>query len=225
MTLPAAFAANNLFQKKDLTGLVPRGRCFVTDAWPLPRGGADVLACHGSHFAVIDDYTAVANNGARIASGHSPADPVDTEAFGFDQDGNRTYGCDGAWLDLEGLTLAGGEGLSFSWKFISDDDHPYNDFALFVAFAGHAGNVPDGAVGTLAMGGPLAQDRDPHTNTAGNTVWNIVTWRPPGGFSGTVRWLASNGMRLPQGSQPSAGSLVKRRARPPSLLLDCVEIV
>lgn len=226
MALPIAFAANNRFQKGDLTGLVSRGRCFVIGAWPLPDGGS-VLPCHGSHFAVIDDYTAVNDDGVRIASAHSGAAPADTEAFKFPQapSPTRTFGGDGAWLDLEDLSLAPGQGLLFSWKFISRESNPYNDFALFLTFPGVVRNVPDGATGTPALDEPLAQDIDPHTNTARNTVWNVVVWRPPAGFAGTVRWLASNGLRVHNSGQASSRSKARRRAFPPSLLLDCVEIV
>jgi hypothetical protein len=134
-----------------------------------------------------------------------------------DSDGRTTFGADGAWVDLNNLHIAAGERLVFFWKFISRPQGNFNDFAWFLAF-------PDGDLSKPPLhpvGVPLAQMSSSATNTLRNTNWNASTWQPPTGFTGTVRWLVSNGERR----KTRPGRQARRRfSNPSSLLLDAITI-
>ncbi len=225
-----------------------------------PNPSDEVKPACGSEFLVLDDHTAVDNQGVRTASTTlANAPPIDTRSIIFDDDeDNRTYGEDGACADLE-VVIADGEQLCFRWKFISDDQGLFNDFALVVAYPDSETPPPpqphnpdqspqppsllEGAVTLeptprIIMGSnwpanlePLAQKRSGVTNTNGSPNWQQpdFCWRPQGGFSGTVRWIVSNGMRLPRNrhdptkfNEPTPQSLPSRLAFPPTLLIDCV---
>lgn len=209
-----------------------------------PNAPDEVKPACGSEFLVLDDHTAVDNQGAREASAtlaNNP--PIDTRSITFDDDeDNRSYGEDGACADLD-VVIAGDEQLCFRWKFISDDQGLFNDFALVVAYPGTPPQTrpydptqpprpPSLLEGAEIVALPLAQKRSGTTNTNGNNEWQAdFCWRPQGGFSGTVRWIVCNGMRLPRNrhdptkfNEPTPQSLLSRLAFPPTLLIDCVRI-
>lgn len=221
MPLPDPFSTNARFQRGDFTGLRTAGICFTANAFPLPDSAGQVRPVHGDFLAVLDDWRACDDDGERIDSAGAPGvKPADTQAFEFaDPLGRRTYGADGAWVDLEDVTIAAGERLRFFWKFISPLQGRYNDFALFLAYPDGDVTAPRQPVRT-----PLAQMSDPARNTLFDTDWCVSVWEPLGGFTGTLRWLVSNGERRGANDRPPGPTARRRFSTPSTLLLDAIEI-
>lgn len=211
-----------------------------------PDAANEVKPACGSRFLVLDDHTAVKPLGEREPSTTLVNQPqIDTRSIIFDDDeDNRTYGEDGACTDVH-VVIAADEQFCFRWKFIADDQGVFNDFALVVAYPDsetpppplphnpdQSPQPPSLLEGAEIIALPLAQKRSGTTNTNDHPNWQAdFCWRPPGGFSGTVRWIVSNGMRLPRNrhdptkfNEPTPQSLPSRLAFPPTLLIDCVRI-
>lgn len=231
------------------------GPSGIVSSWALPGVGT-VEPCHRSDFIVIDDHTAHDAQGRRTVSSLSAAPAIDTRSLVVDDGTMRTFGIDGACVDID-MVIEPGQKLDFSWKFITRDGGSSggNDFAMVLAYGeGAPRPAPAPSIEEMLAGPPppidllqgldgrpainlhdpntparLAEGRDLQSNTANTLVWmRGRPWQPPGGFRGTVRWIASNGWRLRQGLHPATdneNSLLGQRAFPPSLLLDCVEIV
>jgi len=221
MPLPDSFTPNARFERGDLTGLRAAGICFVESQFPLPGDVQTVRPVHGKFLAVLDDWRACDDDGQRVDSVGAPGvQPADTRAFGFaDPRGHRTYGADGAWIELEDVEIRPGERLRFFWKFVSPPQGRYNDFALFLAYPEQRPDEPTHPVRT-----PLAEMLDPARNTRHDTDWHVSVWIPLDGFRGKLRWLVSNGERR-SGSAPPPGPGARRRfSNPSTLLLDAIEI-
>lgn len=206
------------------------GPVGIVPSWDIPGVGT-VLPCHPPDFIVIDDHTAHNNQGRRGASALSTVGPIDTRSLVFDDGNMRTFGIDGACVDMD-VVIDLGQQLDFSWKFITRDggSSGANDFAMILAYAGGAPRpAPAPALADMLAGPPpsidlmrdqagqpainihdpampprLAEGRDLRTNSASNLMWmRGAAWRPAGGFQGTVRWIVSNGWRLRKGLNPA----------------------
>ncbi len=205
---------NEHFENGDFQGYRTYGICQVAKCFTAFHEIHTFSPVSGSYFAVLDDPRSIDGDGARTAeaAGYPPAD---TGAWRItpDADGRTTLGKDGAILECRSVRITPGQALWFHWAFLRFDWSPANDFAVFAAYADDKVDQPSTYQAILAQSLELERQNRWYTD------WQAFSWRPQTPFSGTLRWIASNGIStsipLPR---PGAD------ARPSALLLDCITI-
>ncbi len=205
---------NAHFEQGDFRGYTTKGICQIAKQFSAFNESRVYLPVSGSYFAVLDDPRDIDGDGARTteAAAYPPADTTQW-SLTPDADGRTTLGSDGAILQCEAVTIEPGQALWFHWAFARFDWSPANDFAVFEAYADHALDQPPLYHVTLV------QSLELERQNRWSTEWQVYSWRPAMPFTGTVRWIVSNGLStsIPL---PRPGG----KARPSALLLDCVKI-
>ena len=235
---------NSYFQRGDFSGFSTCGRCSVATSFrPWAATGSAITPIRGSFLAIIDDPWAIdLTDGHRIdpATGQRlprPTDPdfdaakaaqdavagrgpVSTERIDYeyrDGDGRITVGADGAWLDCADVEIKPGERLWFHWRFCRFGSMPFNDFALFLAYADGDTSAPAVHRQILCDVWSLEESRP----SSLMSPWTVGVFAPAAGFKGALRWMASNGQSL---ARVRAKPSPKRFDRPSALLLDNLSI-
>ncbi len=211
MPLPTT---NSYFQDGTLQGFATEGIVRIVQSFDAIHGAHRYSPVRGAHFIVLDDPAKIDGDGARKPDQGDPK-PADTTRFTFppDADGKTTLGVDGAILECREVTIQAGQTLWFHWAFARFDWSPANDFALFAAYNGANTNAPP------VFSRRLAESLELERQNRWFTEWQAFAWCPAATFTGTLRWIVSNGLSTALPVPRPGGD-----ARPSALLLDCVEL-
>ncbi|HQU28661.1 MAG TPA: hypothetical protein PKZ24_05855 [Nitrospirales bacterium] len=205
---------NRFFQRGGFEGFTTYGLCQIVTSFEAYRGVHTFHPVRGEFFAVLDDPRKIDGDGARKKTSRGPK-PADTSylSLSVDSDGRTTVGADGAMLECANVKIDAGKSLWFHWAFSRFDWSPGNDFAVFEAYDGN------GTHGSPVYRQLLTQSLDLEKTSQWYSDWRVCAWRPDTNFSGTLRWVVSNGLSTSTGLPRPGGA-----ARPSALLIDCVEI-
>jgi len=205
---------NPYFQDGTLDGLVTHGAVRIVESFDAIHHAHRFLPVRGAYLIVLDDPWNIDGDGSRAPAPGDPP-PADTSKFSLlpDANGQTTLGVDGAILECREVVLTPGQTLWFHWAFARFDWNPANDFALFTASSG------SGAAAQVVCTLPLIQSIELERQSRWYTDWQVCSWRPTEPFSGTLRWIVSNGISTTVPIPRPGGG-----ARPSALLLDCIEV-
>lgn len=205
---------NQHFETGQFDGFITHGLCQIQKSFGTFLSSHTFLPVRGDFFALLEDPRRIDGDGVRKLAPGDPQ-PVDTSHLSFtpDADGRNTLGVDGAILECQQVTINVGETLWFHWAFTRFDWSPANDFAVFAAYEGdHVDTQP---IFKNVLTQTIALERQ----NRWYTDWQAFSWRPVTKFSGTLRWIVSNGISTSHALPRPGGS-----ARPSALLIDCVEL-
>ena len=205
---------NRHFEMGQFNGFTTYGICQIEKSFDTFLRTHTFHPVRGDFFALLEDPRKIDGDGVRKLAPGDPQ-PVDTSHLSFtpDADGRTTLGVDGAILECQQVTIDVGETLWFHWAFTRFDWSPANDFAVFAAYDG---GLTDAQPSYREI---LTQSIELERQSRWYTDWQAFSWRPGTKFSGTLRWIVSNGISTSVALPRPGGD-----ARPCALLIDCVEL-